>query len=413
MITLPHLASRIFDTPLAIHRQKLEVIVQAIGPRLQGIPMMPMDQERMRRKPYMVTPDGIAVIDIMGTLVHRSTGMDALSGLTSYGDIEAELIDAVTDPAITGVILNIDSPGGEVQGMFDLADEIYSARDLKPICAVADSAYSAAYLLASAAGEIYTPRTGGAGSVGIICLHLDQSAADAKDGLKYTAIYAGSHKNDGNPHEPLTDAALARIQADVTQLDGMFAAMVARNRGMKPEAITGMEAMTYMGDKCISNGLADKIGTLTDCMAAMTQKIRMPMKSGVQSAQTSSVASATENREVKRMADTPVTAEAKVPTPAEIEAQVQAARESGAVEASAIVDLCAIAGKPGLAAGFLAGKLTRAQVSAELLKQRAADSGPETASHILPDAGTNTEAKPSQSAIVKACEALAKSQGGK
>ena len=241
MITLPHLASRIFDTPLAIHRQKLDVILQAIGPRLQGMPMTPMEQERMKRKPYMVTPDGIAVIDIMGTLVHRSTGMDALSGLTSYPDIEAELIDACTDPAIKGVLLNIDSPGGEVQGVFDLADEIYSARDMKPICAVADAAYSAAYLLGSAASEIYCPRTGGVGSVGIICLHRDQSEADAKEGLKYTAFFAGARKNDGNSHVPLTEGVSARIQGDVDSIYGMFVAAVARNRGMKPEAVRATE----------------------------------------------------------------------------------------------------------------------------------------------------------------------------
>ena len=112
--------------------------------------------------------------------------------------------------------------------------------------------------------------------------------------------------------------------------------------------------------------------------------------------------------------ETLVPAEAKQPTAAEIEALVQAAREGGSAEASAIVDLCAIAGKPGLAGGFLAAKATRAQVSAELLKQRAAESGPEIASHILPDAGTNTEAKPSQSPVVKIAEAMAAAaKGGK
>jgi len=108
------------------------------------------------------------------------------------------------------------------------------------------------------------------------------------------------------------------------------------------------------------------------------------------------------------MADTPATAEVKSPTAAEIEAQVSAARESGTAEASAIVELCTIAGRPELAAQFLANKFTRAKASEELLKLRAAESGPDTASHILPDAGTSTEAKPSQSAVVKAAEASAK-----
>ena len=146
---LPHLATRIFDTPLVIAPQKLEVILAVLAPRLGlEVPVVAAaaTSDRPARKAYEVTSDGIAVIPIEGTLVHKSYGLDALSGLRSYSDLQEEIEDAATDPAIKGILLDLDSPGGEVAGVFDLADTIYSARTAKPVFAVANSdAFSAAF----------------------------------------------------------------------------------------------------------------------------------------------------------------------------------------------------------------------------------------------------------------------------
>jgi ClpP class serine protease len=103
-----------------------------------------------------VTPDGIAIIPIEGTLVHKAYGMDAVSGMRSYIEIQQEIEDAATDPAVKGILLDVDSPGGEVAGIFELADTIHSARSAKPILSVANSnALSGAYLLASGAQRVY------------------------------------------------------------------------------------------------------------------------------------------------------------------------------------------------------------------------------------------------------------------
>ena len=166
---LPHLAGRVFGVPLLIQPQKLSVILQAIGPRLGlrqaeieieglGAPVvarMPMDEEddpdemdgaARSQKPYLVTPDGIAVISVSGTLVKKASWLDAASGMQSYESIRADFQDAVRDPRIQGILLDVDSPGGEVGGLFDLADEIYGARAEKPCFAIADDdAFSAAY----------------------------------------------------------------------------------------------------------------------------------------------------------------------------------------------------------------------------------------------------------------------------
>ncbi len=131
MHPLPHLATRIYDPPLLIAPQKLEVILAALAPRL-GIEVPPVSAaaatERASRKPYEVTPEGIAIIPVEGTLVHKTRGLDALSGLRSYVDVQKEIEDAATDPTIIGILLEIDSPGGEVAGAFDVADTVYSNR---------------------------------------------------------------------------------------------------------------------------------------------------------------------------------------------------------------------------------------------------------------------------------------------
>jgi ClpP class serine protease len=161
---LPHLAARVFGVPLMIQIDKLMVILEAIGPRIglrdhfvvEGLPVVvtrpaPDDDEEDEplaatgRKMYPVTPDGIAILTVSGTLVKKASWMDAESGLQSYENIRTMLADARDDPGIRGVLLDVDSPGGEVGGLFDLADEVYAVREQKPCYAIAnDEAFSAA-----------------------------------------------------------------------------------------------------------------------------------------------------------------------------------------------------------------------------------------------------------------------------
>ena len=145
--------------------------------------------------------DGITVIEIAGTLVHRGAWIGQSSGLTSYEGIAAQLQAAIADPAIRGIALDIDSFGGEVAGAFDLADRIRAARAQKPVQAfVADHALSAAYVLASQADRITLPRTGAVGSIGVVAMHSDMSGALDQKGIAVTLIHAGARKVDANPY---------------------------------------------------------------------------------------------------------------------------------------------------------------------------------------------------------------------
>jgi signal peptide peptidase SppA len=410
---LPHLAARVFGVPLMVQIDKLMVILDAIGPRIglrehvvvEGLPVVvtrpaPDDQDEeddmpmAGRKPYPVSPDGIAVITISGTLVKKASWMDAESGLQSYETIRGQIADARDDPGIRGVLLDVDSPGGEVGGLFDLADEVFALRESKPCYAIAnDEAFSAAYALASSAQRLFVTRTGGVGSVGVIAVHMDQSGWDEKMGRKYTAIYAGARKNDFSTHQPLSDDARANLQGEVDRLYEMFVASVSRNRGLAPALVRKTDAGLYWGEKAISAGLADQIGSFDDALAAVTQASRAsrqaratasaeaqiekrgeePMAQPIETKPADAPAPAAAPVETKPAAETPapepVAAPAAVPVvdAAAIEARIRAEHEE-------VAALCTLAGEPGFLAEAISKRMTPPQVREALLARKAAKS---------------------------------------
>lgn len=203
---------------------------------------------------------GVAVLPIHGSLVHRSMGLSALSGMVSYAQLSNQFAELMADPSIDHIILNVDSHGGHVNGAFDFADEIFSSRADKKITAIVDeSAYSAGYLIASAAHEIIVTRTAGVGSIGVITAHADQSAKNEKDGIKVTALFAGARKNDLNPNEPMSDDARAIVENNLQHHYKLFVETIARNRSMSLDEIKNTEAGFFIGESAVSVGLADRV----------------------------------------------------------------------------------------------------------------------------------------------------------
>ncbi len=213
-------------------------------------------------KHFHINPKGIAIIRIYGVLTKKTEAFDHILDMTSYENIHEEIESALEDKSIETILLDIDSPGGEVNGVFDLADFIYSARGKKRIIAIAnDDAYSAAYAIASSAEKVFVSRTSGVGSIGVIASHIDQSGFDEKQGIKYTTVFAGSRKNDLNPHEPMTSESLESLQKEVGRLYEMFLQLIARNRGLSIEKIRSTEAGLYFGEKAVEIGVADGVTT--------------------------------------------------------------------------------------------------------------------------------------------------------
>ncbi|WP_265028108.1 MULTISPECIES: S49 family peptidase [unclassified Wolbachia] len=205
-----------------------------------------------------------AIIPIHGILTKKPGAFDEMLGMTSYEQIEVQVKQALEDSSIETILLDIDSPGGEVNGIFDLADFIYSARAKKRIVAIAnDDAYSAAYAIASSAEKIFLTRTSGVGSIGVIASHIDQSGFDEKCGIKYTTIFTGKRKNDLNPHEPISSESLKSLEEEVNRLYEILTELIARNRGLSVQAIKNTEAGLYFGERAIEIGLADGMTILS------------------------------------------------------------------------------------------------------------------------------------------------------
>ena len=232
-------------------------------------------------KPYRLTPEGIAVIPVRGTLMKRFSYLGAASGFSSYASVAQAAQAALADAQVKGVLLDVDSPGGSTHGCFELSDLLYQMRGgQKPMWAIAnDLAASAAYALASSVDRVWVTRTGGVGSVGVFALHADQSGFDEQAGVKYTYIYAGEKKTDGNPHEALSKSAKSDIQAEVDRENQIFVATVARNRGFAGanyEKIAGTKAGVYFAQNAVSL-LADEVGTCEEALEALTAKVNGSM----------------------------------------------------------------------------------------------------------------------------------------
>ena len=294
------IATRAFNTPLLVEPSKAMAFLSGFGPRIlgrqvemvepdganEGAVLLPARASilagnlavRLHQNgdaPYPVV-DGIAVIEISGVLIHRGGWIGQSSGQTSYEGIAAQIDAAAGDPSVRGLALEIDSFGGEVAGIFDLADRIRAIRASKPVWAfVAEHAFSAGYALASQADRILLPRTGAVGSIGVVVMHADLSGELDHDGVRVTLIHSGRHKVDGNPYQPLPDAVRDDIQREIDVLRFLFTQTVAAGRAerLSQEAALATEAATYRGADAVAAGLADEVIDLQRGFAAFRQRL--------------------------------------------------------------------------------------------------------------------------------------------
>ncbi len=415
-MNLPHLASRLYGTPLLLARAKLDVILSVLGERVNW-PEHELATPLIPHRSQIDAPAGIAVIPVVGSLVRRTVGLDPASGFTSYAEITGMVDAALVDPSIEGIVLDIDSPGGEAGGVFELGERIRAADAVKPVWAVAsDTAFSAAYAIGCSASRLLVSRTGGVGSIGVIAMHVDQTARDAQQGYRYTPITAGDHKNDFSPHEALGPEAHARLQAEVDRLYGLFVDHVAAMRKLDADAVRATEAGIYFGMDAVTAGLADAVGSLdtvltefssflvarrarghalpvsTRSLAAspstLMENPTMPMTDPIDQPQTDEpVPSATPE------ADKPVADEASPAT-----------TDASRADAVAIAELCQLAGHPELTAAFLAEGVSEAQVRKALLASRA--DSPEIRSTFAPDASAPQQSQSAANPLMAAVKKL-------
>lgn len=304
-LLMPHIASRMFNTPLMIDAGKLAAILTGLGARIVdgGVELgdiaaiehgfaetRPVESfgrlgDRLGRE---IVKDGYgnhifdrigatAIIPIEGTLVHKGAYLGKSSGTMSYEGLQTRINAVRRDPSVRGVVFEIDSFGGEGAGMFDTAHMIADLSREKPTLAIAnDYGFSAGYGLAAAARQVVLSSTGGLGSIGVITMHLDHSKRLERAGTKVTVIHSGKHKADGHSFGELPPDVAAKIQGRVDAMRDQFAGMVGQFRGprLSKAAALATEAEAFYGEDAVKAGLADGVARPSEAFEQFVSLIR-------------------------------------------------------------------------------------------------------------------------------------------
>jgi capsid assembly protease len=270
----------VLTSPWAIEPAKMSEIrniylAHLHGPKIdwEGLQsrVLTMLPDNKDEKPYKMIGD-VAVIDIQGILTKGFSGFFSfLFGGTSMSEIADAINEAINDPMVSSLILNIDSPGGTVDGTQELSNMIYSLRGKKNIIAYTDGVVaSAAYWIGSAANKIYiSGDTNQIGSIGVVAIHTDLSKQDEMMGEKITEITSGKYKRIASEHSPLTAEGKDYLQAEADYLLSAFVNdALIQNRGMSQDAAAVLsDGKVYIGKQAISAGLVDGVSTMNGLIA--------------------------------------------------------------------------------------------------------------------------------------------------
>ena len=266
-------------TPWAILPEKLAILREIVARHVAG-EELDAEEVQMRihgaKRPADGRVGNIAVLPLFGTIFPRANMMTDVSGATSAEVFGQKFEELVRDPEIGAIVLDVDSPGGNVLGVEELSRQIYDARGKKPIVAVANHTMaSAAYFIGTAADEVVMTPSAEVGSIGILAAHEDISKELENEGVKITLISAGKYKTEGNPFEPLTEEAEAAIQEDVDRYYDAFIKAVARNRGVEVDQVrNGFGEGRMVGAKtAMSLGMVDRIETLSETIQRLRRSI--------------------------------------------------------------------------------------------------------------------------------------------
>jgi signal peptide peptidase SppA len=226
---------------------------------------------------------GIAVLPLYDIVTQRGNMVDDVSGpgTASTQQFSNILRAALQDETVSQILIDIDSPGGSVYGVAELADEIVSARAQKPVVAIANSlAASAAYWIGCSASEFYVTPGGEVGSIGVWQAHQDYSKAMDEAGVKTTLISAGKFKVEGNPYAPLDEEAQGFMQSRVDDYYAAFTKAVAKGRGVPISQVRdGMGQGRVLGaDAALASSMVDGIATFDDVVKKMRRDARAQIK---------------------------------------------------------------------------------------------------------------------------------------
>lgn len=271
-----HIIHYAMSRPWALLPEKLFAIQSFLALKAGGGDVDPADIQAMTSAARPSEPrsmGSVAVVPLLGVLTQRGGVTATSEPLTSVERFARTMRETATNPDVAAILIEVDSPGGEVFGVEEAANVVAElATGDKPIVAIASSlAASAAYWIASQANELVVTPSGQVGSIGVYGMHQDVSKLQEQLGVKTTLISAGAFKTEGNPFEPLTEAARAAMQGEVDSYYRSFTAAVARGRGTTPAAVRdGYGRGRVVGaQEAVKVGLADRVGTIDETIARL------------------------------------------------------------------------------------------------------------------------------------------------
>ena len=268
-----HIIAALMEERWAIQHEKMQVIIDFVAQQAAGIKFDAAEIEarigKGQEQAVARKEGNVAVLPFHGVVSNRMSLMGDISGGTSSEGFGRAFQSAVRDDDVKAIIIDANSPGGAVSGTPELSSMIYSARGTKPIVAhVNANAASACYWAITGADEVVVTPSGQVGSIGVLSIHDDLSAALEKAGIRKTITKAGDLKTDGNPFEPLSEDTKARMQAKVDAAYNMFVRDVARNRNVSLATVREGFGRGDMVDaqQAVSEGMADRVATLDETL---------------------------------------------------------------------------------------------------------------------------------------------------
>lgn len=267
---IPHLEQ--YAAPWALHEPRLRALLEHV----RGLDLVRHAAEYQAARPtvgeapaddYAVNADGVATVEMRGALTKYGS---SLSGAKSMVRLRKAVRDAARDDAVRTITLVIDSPGGSVYGLDDLALEVADAARVKPVVAyIEDLAASAAYYVASQATRIVAGPAAVIGDIGTYLVVKDSSAAAAEAGFVVHVVRSAPLKGAGEPGTAITDGMLAAWQQEVDAYAARFQTMVAAGRKMSTERVAALATgAVWMAPEALALGLIDEIGALDAVLAA-------------------------------------------------------------------------------------------------------------------------------------------------
>lgn len=296
-LSTPHILSEIYNRPLLVTAEKLTAILEVLNAKNSGhleldiatlAPLINAEAgngaAKAEARPVNEAGDQegfVQVLDLIGSLIPRNRGFSDSSGLRSYRTLVYEVEQAINNPDVMGLVLDVDSYGGTAQGCARAARVIREASLQKPIYAHIDlNAYSAAYWLASACSRVVlSDADAGVGSIGCLAIHKEISRRAEIEGDTYTIARWGEKKAVLNLIEPLSPENGGKLQASVDQIGEAFAASVAEYRGLDVAKVVDLQAACFSGTEAIDLGLADEIASFADTCAGVVEAGRKQKKS--------------------------------------------------------------------------------------------------------------------------------------